>query len=586
MQFKQILTVVIILISPALYGQNFSASNSTLNEDSDITPLTLRLPSSFSYHIIKDITEFQIAAFTRNVLNAGRNIQFLNAVEYSNIAHALEMRVGDMLYNGNDLIAILADLYPLLFLSLSRELPENSEFREEEVKGLYLQDIEFHEYIPRFGESRWIIDVFVFGRIMNNGQTLITKVICDKECNQKLEEIIGSDWLYSQILSRLSYSLSQSFEDLLIAEGIPQDYSLTLYLKDLSSENNSVNNFTDVERINIGIIVEDSQGQFIREIDWILEKPELENIRVNIEESIIVPFHESAHALVKNALSDNYRSYLSIESALYLFDNEWHYREGLSKTSYTSYPIDQPQWFQQGVILLAGKVSEELFFNTQISETVSPTNIDTIKAIFVTFKLVCSDRSNIYNESLCALTNDFNNFNQWLLDNQTSLSEDSPFMREIRAWLSRSHLVAQAILTNDFEVLIELTRLALQKGSLNNQDFQDFFQEFPTQRFPFENFSITEEDRHIPPFDIGPDILDRNLSLLFSLDSQRNIDKVRRSSIQNILTEVETVEIPTHISSFIRREPIDGDIEQNYSQGLPSLYLRECVNIFVESLTS
>ena len=36
----------------------------------------------------------------------------------------------------------------------------------------------------------------------------------------------------------------------------------------------------------------------------------------------------------------------------------------------------------------------------------------------------------------------------------------------------------------------------------------------------------------------------------------------------------------------IRKGPIVEDIEQNYAEGLPSLYLRECVRIFISHLTN
>ena len=585
MQLKQFLIVMIIFISPVLYGQNLSVPNFNLDEDFDANSLILRLPSPFSYHIIRDITELQLSSFTRNAVNADRDIQFLNKVEYSNIVRALEMRMGEMLHEGNNLIAILVNLYPRSFRNFLAKLSEDLESEEKKVMGLYLRDIEFHEYVPWFGESEWVIDFFAFGFIIDDGQTTNIKWPCNEECNQRFARYVDFNELHSQVLNKLGHDMFQSFEDILVREDIPKDHTLTLYLKDLSSEIKFVDNFTDVERINIGIIVEDNQGRFVRHIDWIIEKPNLQRTTFYIQESITTPLHESAHTLVKSVLLDDHRGYLSIEPTLYYANNRWRYTGGfLLRTSQT---IEQDQWAQEGAILFAGKISEELLFETQSLETTSSIDLDIKRAIFAAFNFVCSTRDDIQNKTYCSLINDFNDFYEWLVYNDhILLFEDSIFMREVRESLSTNWSTAYNILVNNLEALIQLTRLALQKGSLESRDLQEFFQRYSTQEVSFEDSVTPKENRYVLPFEIGPDILDRNLSLLFSLDSQNNIDKVRQTSIQDILTEVETIEIPKHIWPFIRREPINEPIEQNYAEGLPSLYLRECVNIFIANLTS
>ena len=587
MKFKQLLIVIIILISPALYGQNLSVPNSSVDENFDTNLLILRLPSPFSYHIIRDITEFQLLSFTRNAVNAGRNIQFLNEVEYGNIVHALEMVMGEMLHEGNNLIALLANLYPRSFSNFLEKLSENRELEGNKITGFYLRDIEFHEYIPWLGGSEWVIDFFVFGFIMDDGETTNVKWPCNEECNQRFARYVDFNELHSLVLSKLGHGMFQSFEALLVREDIPRDHILTLYLKDLSSEITFVDNFTDVKRINIGIIVEDNQGQFVRQIDWTIEKPNLQRTTFYIRESITTPIHESAHALVRGVLLDDYEGYLSIGPTLYFVNNRWRYTGGFLLR--TSQAIKEDQWLQEGAILFAGKVSEELLFETQNLKTTSFFDLEMMRAVFAAFNFVCSTRTDIQNEAYCSLTNDFNDFYEWLVGNEhILLFEDSIFMREVRQSLSDNRSTAHSTLVNNFDALVQLTQLALQKGSLESQELQEFFQGSSIRGGSFEDSSISEENRYVLLFGIGPDILDRNLSLLFSLDSQRNIDKVRRSSIQDILAEVETVEVPEHILPLIRQKPINVNepIRQDYSQGLPSLYLRESINIFVANLTS
>ena len=262
------------------------------------------------------------------------------------------MKIADILHYGNNVLAVLANLYPSTFMRL---LDLEDEPGGKKVIGLYLQDIEFHE--DRSSENRWIIDNFIFGLITSDGQPLITKIPCNEECHQEIEEKMELDRLHSQILSRLGYSMSQSFEDLLIRENIPQNHTLTLYLKDLSPENKSVSSFKDIERINIGVIVEDDEQRFIREIDWIIEKPDLQYTTTHVQSSILTAFHESAHELVKRVfLSNDYIGYTSIEPALFFFNNKWTYAQGLSISSDPLYSIDQNNWLQKATVLLAGIV--------------------------------------------------------------------------------------------------------------------------------------------------------------------------------------------------------------------------------------
>ncbi len=577
MLFKQSLIVIIICISPHLYGQSLPALNSTLDEGTNRTFPTLRLPSAFSYHILSNVTEFQFSVFISHI-SFKRKVQFLNTMEYSNIIHALEMKIADILHYGNNVLAVLANLYPSTFMRL---LDLEDEPGGKKVIGLYLQDIEFHE--DRSSENRWIIDNFIFGLITSDGQPLITKIPCNEECHQEIEEKMELDRLHSQILSRLGYSMSQSFEDLLIRENIPQNHTLTLYLKDLSPENKSVSSFKDIERINIGVIVEDDEQRFIREIDWIIEKPDLQYTTTHVQSSILTAFHESAHELVKRVfLSNDYIGYTSIEPALFFFNNKWTYAQGLSISSDPLYSIDQNNWLQKATVLLAGIVSERLLSNTQILKV--PTTPDLIEAVFVVFNDICLERDDIHNELPCFLTDDFNRFNEWFSNShQTASFEDSLFMREVNPRLSLVRASSHNILVNNLDVLIQLTRLTLQRGSLDNQNLQDFFQRAPVQRI-HGDISILENYRYALLPDIGPDILDRNLSLLFSLDSQESIDKVRISSVEEILEEAEEVRIPGYVLLSIRKGPIL-DIEQNYAQGLPSLYLREAIDTFVLSLT-
>ena len=102
------------------------------------------LPSPFSYHLVREITELHLYNLMRdiNIKRRGYKAQFLNETEYSNIVHALEMRTGEFLRRGNELISSMAEnsSYSHFDSSLGAFLSDNN-ITDTNI-WMYLKDIE------------------------------------------------------------------------------------------------------------------------------------------------------------------------------------------------------------------------------------------------------------------------------------------------------------------------------------------------------------------------------------------------------------------------------------------------------------
>lgn len=607
MQARKIgLSVLIVIFSQILYGQSIPSSHDIF-EDPALQVALITLPTSepFSYSLIKEVTRFHFDLFLRNAPNAGWNVQVWNAVEYQNMIHALGMNTGEMLRYGDHLLASLANSNPNVLSRLLAYFLTDEKFNGKRIVGAYLQDISFES------QSKTIHSL-MFRIRMDDNQTTNIVFECNDDCNREIQEEvmyqldpqvvgysscdddqcrrqrreIGYNLLYERVLNYSAQGLLQSFEELLRKEGIPQGSRLTLYLKDLSQTKKVVDSFGDVERINIGVVVENSNGEFLRELDWIIPVGRLNLTATILWETIITPFHEAAHAVVRRVLFGDiygtiYRESILIRNGLVL-SNQWKLthgyinvviRPGLSQEMLMNSTGDYTKYM---AVTLAALIADRMFLSTDRNYDYEVLQVQTLA-----FHGICSGLSlrGISGRDQCPAFNDL----EGLIELVEKLPQDERklWIDEAILWQSAAARLAARVLDDHFDVLEQLTDLVLLNDVFNYQDLQNFYQDF-TFRYPLfsEVLNGPEEDPSENAklsllVDFGPDILNRRLASLFSLDHQQNLERVQRSSMPNLLSEAEKIETPPYAYLSIQGGP--SHIQRNYSQGLPALFILENV---------
>ena len=601
------LLIIVVIFSQVLYGQSEVLPSDDELDDFAVQIALTTVPTStpFSYSAVREVTRFHFDRFLRDISSAGWNIQVWNTVEYSNIIHALEMNTGEMLRYGDILLVLLANLNPNNLSQLLAYFLTDEKLKKRKIIGAYLQDISF-DFQTKTMRS------FTFTVRMDDNHTANLIFECDDHCNTKIQEEImrldgqgpcddecqerenGHNLLYNQILIHLTQGLFQSFEELLITEGVSKNSKLTLYLKDLSQAKETVNTFNDVERINIGVIVENSKQEFLKELDWIIQVKELKFTTNAIRDSISTPFHEAAHEVARRVLfgdvyDDIYRTSILIRNGLIKRDR-WNLthgyayiaiQQGLSRSALMNSTND---YIKEMAITLAGLVFDKLFLKTDFNYS-----SEILEAQVLAFHGICSGMSlnGISGRDDCPSFGNLEGFMEFF----EKLPEDEKqlWIKEAISWqLVAARLVAQ-VLTNHLDVLKQLTSLILLDDTLNHQDLQNFYQDVTLSYPSFLEVLNRSEDSSKNKtssliMDFGPDILNRQLTSLFSLDRQRNLEKVKQSSIPDMLLEVEKVEIPYTYLSKLSKQDGPSHIQRNYSQGLPALYIRECIRILLSHI--
>ena len=545
------------------------------------------LPSPFSYHLIKEITELHLYNLIQGINQRGYRVQFFNEMEYSNIVHALEMRTGEFLRRGNDLISIVTELssYFRFDASLDTFLEDNN-ITDTDI-WMYLRDLE-----GEVGNSTTV-------EVMNLGMKTRDGRIFD------FDFTIGSSGQFTQFSPILSYQMQdgllKSLEDLLRRERVPPGYTLTLYLKDFSPIHPFIDDYRDIERINIGIIVENRIGKYVREVDWIVEetKPQLIYTNYSIETSIIASFHESAHELVRKVLTGDMTgdSSISILSSISYINEMWVQSSGMTNIRYgANYPNKDAQ-IRQMAVFLAGQVAEEIIISSHDYNEDIRAQFDTENALRIAYMGVCLGLSSWQEDlvqSYCPQSQltivglSYQEWKEWESRHLPGALRQS-FIQNVNRWMDEAKFLARNVLIRNFRVLEDMTDLVLRKNTLNDQDLEMFYNDFPQITV---SVSLNEENFQQPTSSFFNDTfqvnaLNWNLALLpsSSFTSYENPGNINfqvqdiESGTVNVLRTLRVVDVAENIRPYIRRAPVQYEVQSAYGHGISSLYIKECIQI-------
>ena len=542
------------------------------------------LTSPFSYHIVKEVTESHLYDLARSIGQRGYRIQFLNETEYSNIVHALEIRTGEFLKRGNELISYAAEHNSDFYLDLALDaFLEDNNVTDTSI-WMYLRDIE-----GSF-EGFTTIRQMDLGIRTESGQTF------------DFNFAVGSNIQFFNLPPTLSYqihhNLLRSLEDLLRRENISPGHTLTFYLKDLSPTNTFVDNYRDIERVNIGVIVEDEEGRYIKELDWIVEetKPQLIHTASYIINSVVDSFHESAHELVRRALVDDVsRGSLSIIPSIDLIDGIWAAYDGVADVQYAP-SFSRAIQINKMAVSLAGEIAEEIVISNNDYHEDTQIQADRENALITSYRAICLGLGvwqKQLRERYCPNANEVFSFssrqwNEWK-NNLPGVHRDS-LVQNINEWVREARLLARNVLIRNFGTLEDMTNLVLREGILDTQDLENFYQNIP-QITELESGNTVIQ----PPFVFNDafqiNVLNRNLSSLSSLVPSFVYDSsnVSFQQVQNIesdtleiLDNLRRVDVTENLRGYIRSVPMEHEVHLPYAHGLSSLYIKECIRIITD----
>ena len=540
------------------------------------------LTSPFSYHIVKEVTKFHLYNLVRDISERGYKAQFLNETEYSNIVHALEMRTGEFLRYGDKFIArITTDASAAPIDPFLNDFLQQNNITDSNI-WMYLKDIK--------GTSEETTTI----RMINLG--------IRTEEGHSFDFTLGSHIRISSTPPALSYqihgTLLRSLENLLRRENIPPGHTLTLYLKDFNLTNTVIDDYRNIERINIGIIVEDKDRKHIRDIDWIIEetRPQLIHTAESITTSMISSFHESAHELVRRILIDDMSNgtHLSILPSISLVDGIWMSQIGVAEAEYTLTYFTRARQISQIAVLLAGEVAEKIVIN---NNNYNRDITDANNALAVAYTGIClglglwqPDVAPNYCPKKNIFYLSYQEWSEWR--NRLPEAQQQLFIQNADEWMDEARLLARDVLMRNSRVLENMTNLILRKNTLNTQDLEVFYGGFPqmTSPIPRPEELLTQT----PPLfgDTSQiNVLNWNLSLLSSLvpTSAQNFKNTSFRQDQNfengtidILDGLRRVEVTEYLRPYIRQAPMEHAVQPTYAHGLSSLYIKECIKTITD----
>ena len=549
--------------------------SASYNVSAKVRQIHLTFP--FSYHIVKEVTEFHLLNLIRGISEKGYKVQFFNEIEYSNIVHALEIRTGEFLRYGDKFITrIITDTSAARLDPFLNDFLEENDITDSNI-WMYLKDIR--------GTSEEVTAI----RAMNLGIRTEEGHSFDFTLRPRIR-ILGTPPVLSH---QIHHTLLRSLETFLLRENIPPGHTLIFYLKDLSSTNTFVDDYRNIERINIGIMVEDKDGN-IRYLDWVIEetRPQLIHTADSITASMITPLHELAHELVRRRLIDDItrRASLSILPTI-LFDNGiWISYNGVASAEYPSDYFTRTHQIAQIAVLLAGDVAEKIFTN---NNNYNRNITDVTNALTIAYVGMClglgpwqPDIASQY----CPKNRfelSYQEWNEW----KDNLPEDQRQLltQTVDEWMEEARLLARDVLTRNFRVLEDMTDLLLRRNTLDTQDLEVFYRDLPQIASPVSK----PEEPLIQSFPLFSDtsqinLLNWSLSLLSSLvpTSAQNSKNTSFQQDQNfesgtidILEDLRRVEIAESLRPYIRQAPIEHEVQLAYAHGISSLYIKECIQI-------
>ena len=434
--------------------------------------------------------------------------------------------------------------------------------------------------------------------------------------------------IYSDALAfHVEYSLWRSFYVLLF-DALLEDVNLhdenlqaTLYLKDLSSQLQVVSRLEDMDRINIGVLLEDSSGT-VRDLDWMVEEGwEVQTTHDTHRIPLTNAFHESAHEIVRQALRRDftYPRLLGSISGLTMRPLVSKFMPTMAQHIYDAArgPTTNQEYIYFIAEGLAGRIAEDMLSGTfrfiELNTSVGMISGDDINVWNTVHEGVCLHLS--YNEEECTLSRNPTEWSQW--KEQLSSVEQEAFDREQKAWILVANILAREVLITHTNTWVQLTRLLLQKGRLRAWDLQEFYGSTENTlttnslRPLIDNIdrrSLTDQgamaletleslgfvNRYAPALgpmftlsledifnalgltdlwdDLERDILYRSLSMAFALDMDQNFDRVRAMSLEEVFDEVKRVDIPNVFLPYIQNNNRARNVERAYSEGLPAIY--------------
>lgn len=626
-----------VFVGVSLYGQGLEPSQQNQeNVENRGFETYVYMASPYSYHVIAHVTKSRLARFVEEAERHGLNIQFLNEVEYSNIVHALAVKSAQFIDEGYQLIFSALNSQSDLEVSASPSDPQGFDFLEVFYGVLqtvtviqqdqnhwpfvfYLHDIEGDVstgqlqsiHLNFFSRDGGFLDDIEMESSSSEGS--LNPFLFPRT---DPSENIFDDLNLSAISSYLQQSLWDSFEELLENEKISRrrNQDFTLYLKDLSPDQNPVHRLEDVRRINIGVIVNAPADQDVtKDLDWIVEEGGVLDVpQPTSFEYLRTAFHESAHELLRKNLIDEITANPTLHLYPGLLINPLYrhvemtngYQASLQPAMSSIYQsMSVQQILMYGVfsaaVGLGGDLATEMIFDanrnldtlTRLTEFDVARGYDTEKALKTANFSACliifeGDGTE------CLEDRSLEQWGAWI--GQLPSSQSQAMGNYVRLQLMVSQQLANHILGTQFDILSRLVRLALEKGYLSPADLQAFYSDPQNELSPIPEISVFAENYRTLPqtsiatLDIQPfyaDVLDRNLALAFSFEIDEITKDIRRNPMQNVFDQLKPIEIPRTNLHFIRKQPIRGlSLSPAYAQGLPALYFEFLIRRSLESL--
>ena len=545
------------------------------------------LPSPFSYHLIKEITEQRLYDLIQDIGQRGYRVQFLNETEYSNIVHALEMRTGEFLRRGNELVSYIAENSSIFhFDSSLNAFLEDNNITDTDI-WMYLRDIEGSV------EDSATIRSMSLGIRTKDDRTF------------DFDFAIESNVQFLNFPPTLSYQIRDdllgSLENLLREQRVSPHYTLTLYLKDFSPVRSFISDYRNITRVNIGVII-DYRGRYIRELDWIVEKsrPQLVYTSNAIVTSIIASFHESAHELVRKVLMDDMSEGVSLSMlhSILLIDGMWRAYGGVANAEYTfSRSFSKPLQIKKMAFFLAGEVAEEIIIRDNFYYDYTRIQDDRNNALAIAYIGTCLGlglwRRDII-EEYCPRNMFYLSFQQW-----EEWKDDLPRVhrqslnRIADRWIEEARALAREVLIENFGILEDMTNLILRESTLDTQDLEMFYEGLSQLPVPVPlRVEKSQPQEALPLFDntFQRNVFNRSLSLLPSSDFLSSQDYFGNmdfhvqdieSGTRNVLRLLRMVEVEENMRPYIRsREaPMYYEVPRAYAYGISSLYVKECIQV-------
>lgn len=594
------------------------------------TPLSSRdfnvmtFPSYFSYHIITKVTQDHLMAFVEQARDEGIQLEFLNETEYTNLVHVLAIRTSGFIMEGTSLIQAMANrqnefyghqalnFYPFLRWTLENAflLLEAKGLSPTEEKPLfYLNDIT--------GDRQNGIQYIAFEMHTSSGEYLrinthnmgrdLTSVLFPETQFNVLEA-------FPSIARHIDQGLWVSFQAFLEEQDLPRGRHITLYLKDLSFNGTIVRSWRTLQRINIGVLVEDEQGQ-LQDLDWLiapdsnaLRAYEYNDLEAWLEPQVTTAFHVAAHALARYALfgSVGDREFISILPILFTPLSDFLVQSVIGEFDFHVFSNERPKPKERTIseiaMALAGHIGQSMLpFNKDMPSSIihiynNLNNVDEVhtemqQALTRVHQDACIYLN--YNLEGCLSRVGQLAWERWL--SRLSSDQRDTFIREILSWLESAETLARQVLNRHTETWIQLARLLLRKGQLEDSDLQSFYNSLEDPlalHLPLEsytnvplNFSLSEAlGTYHSLLDHEEDAFYRVSSQAFAFTRSNTTHPhwrmTRMLTEESLFHQLRKIEILDRALPWIRQQPLEGTFTTHYDQGVSPFYFQNLTRIF------